>query len=183
MALRVAGQQVEQRRGVLGDRLVGGEQARRRCRAAPWSGCSCPVPRWTYRLQCPPLLPHHQRHLAVGLEVEKAKHHVHAGPLHLPGPADVVGLVEPGLELHQRRHMLARLGRCHQGPRDRRIAAGAVERLLDGQHPGIVGRLGDELDHRIERLVGMVEQDVALGDRALKMSSPCRSQARAAAAA
>ena len=49
---------------------------------------------------------------------------------------------------------------------DRRVGAGAIERLLDGQHVGIVGRLGDELDHVLERLVGVLEQHVALGDDA-----------------
>ncbi len=50
--------------------------------------------------------------------------------------------VEAGLQLDQRRDVLAVLGRLDQGPRDGRVAAGAIERLLDGQHLGIVGRRG-----------------------------------------
>ena len=42
--------------------------------------------------------------------------------------------------------------------------AGAVEGLLDGQHVGVGGRLLDEgLDRGGERLVGVVHQDVTLG--------------------
>ena len=100
----------------------------------------------------------------MGLQVEESKHDVHTGPLHLPRPADVVGLVEPRLEFHQRRDVLARLGRGHEGAGDGGVATGAIERLLDGEHPGIRGGGGHELDDRIERLVRMVEEDVALGD-------------------
>ena len=45
-----------------------------------------------------------------------------------------------------------------------RVAAGAVERLLDREHVGVVGGARDELDHRVERVVGVVEEDVALAD-------------------
>ncbi len=45
------------------------------------------------------------------------------------------------------------------------VAAGAVERLLDRQHLGIVGGALDELHHRAERLVGVVDQDVLVADQ------------------
>ena len=47
---------------------------------------------------------------------------------------------------------------------DRRVARRAVERLLDRQHVGIVGGLAHELHDRIERLVGMVQQQIAFAD-------------------
>ena len=100
----------------------------------------------------------------MGLQIEESKYHVHAGPLHLPRPAHVVGLVEAGLEFHQRRHLLARLRGGDQRPRDGRVAAGAVERLLDSQHTRIVGRTRHEIHDRVERFVGMMQQNVTRGD-------------------
>ena len=41
------------------------------------------------------------------------------------------------------------------------VAAGAVQRLLDGQHLRIVGRLFDEIHDRAKTLEGMVQEDVA----------------------
>ena len=110
------------------------------------------------------LAAHDQRDLAVGLEADEAVDDVHAGVLQRARPLDVGGLVEAGLELDDRRDLLAVLGGADQRADDRRVGAGAVERLLDGEHVGIVGRLGDELDHVLERLVRVLQQDVALGD-------------------
>ena len=56
-----------------------------------------------------------------------------------------------------------------------RVAARAVERLLDGQHVGVVGGRGHEGHHGIERLVGMVQQDVALVAGRAKMSAAARA--------
>ena len=44
---------------------------------------------------------------------------------------------------------------------DRRIAAGAVKRLLDGQHAFVLGGGLDEIDDVAERFVGMMHQDIA----------------------
>ena len=43
-----------------------------------------------------------------------------------------------------------------------RVVAGAVEGLLHGDDGGVFGALLDEVDHRIVRIVGVVEQDVVL---------------------
>ena len=43
-----------------------------------------------------------------------------------------------------------------------RIGTGAVHRLLDGDHVGIGNGLLDEIDHRLERLVGVMQQYVVL---------------------
>ena len=44
---------------------------------------------------------------------------------------------------------------------DRRVGAGPVQRLLDGEHVGVVGRLLDHRHDRVERLVRVVQQQVA----------------------
>ena len=78
------------------------------------------------------LAPHHQHHLGVGLEPGHAVAHVHADVFQPLRPADVVLLVEPGLQLDQHRHLLAALGGLGQQPGDAGVAAGPVERELDG---------------------------------------------------
>ena len=104
--------------------------------------------------------------LAVGLEADDAVDDVHAGAFELEGPGDVGVLVEARLDLDQRQHLLAGVGRVDQRVDDRRVGAGAVQRLLDGQHARVGGRLGEERLHRRgERIVGVVQQDVALADR------------------
>ena len=104
--------------------------------------------------------------LAVGLKADDAVDDVHAGAFELAGPGDVGVLVEARLDLDQRQHLLAGVGRVDQRVDDRRVGAGAVQRLLDGQHARVGGRLGEERLHRRgERIVGVVQQDVALADR------------------
>ena len=63
---------------------------------------------------------------------------------------------------------------------------GAVERLLDRDDIGIARRLLQELHHHVERLVGMVDDQVLLPDRgeavaaviadALRESADCRAR-------
>ena len=113
--LRVAGEEIEQRRDVVRHRLVGGEQAQvgveqRRGRVVV-AGAEVDV-----AADLLAFLADDQRQLAVRLEVHEAEHDVHAGPFHLPRPADVVRFVEAGLELDQRRDVLAVLGRLASAP-------------------------------------------------------------------
>ena len=110
------------------------------------------------------LAAHHHRDLGVGLQVDEAVDHLHAGALEVARPADVGLLVEARLELDQRRHRLAGLGRLDQLLDDRRIVAGAVERLLDRHHRRIARRLAQELHDDVEALVGMMDDDVLGAD-------------------
>ena len=175
---RVAGEPVEQVREVLADLRVAGEQAEvlvlpRRLRVV--------VPGADVRVaaQLAALLAHHQGQLAVRLEAHQAVDDVAAGLLERARPDDVGVLVEPGLDLDQDEHLLARLGRVHQGVHDRRVAAGAVERLLDRAHVGVGGGLLEERLHRGgERVVGMVQQDVALAHRARTRRCRCSTRTR-----
>jgi len=96
---------------------------------------------------------------------DEAVDDVDARLLEFAGPLDVVGLVEAGHELDQRRHLLARERGVDERAHDGRIAARAVERLLDREHLGIARRLLDELHHRRERVVGMMQHQVPFADR------------------
>ena len=102
----------------------------------------------------------------MGLEADEAVDDVGAGLLQLARPDDVRLLVEAGLDLDEDDDLLALLGGPDQVAHDRRVARRPVERLLDRQDVGVVGGLGDEaLDRRGERLVGVVDEEVALPDR------------------
>ncbi len=112
------------------------------------------------------LAPDDERGLGVGLEPDQAVDHVGAGAFQLARPDDVRLLVEAGLDLDQDDDLLAALGGPDERLDDRRIARRAVQRLLDRQHVRVVGGLGDEpLDRCGERLVRVVDQDVAGADR------------------
>ena len=66
---------------------------------------------------------------------------------------------------------------------DRAVAAGAVERLLDPEHRRVLGRLGDEgLDRGGERVVGVVDQHVALAQHGEELGRLVGRRGQAAAA-
>ncbi len=98
------------------------------------------------------------------LQAQQAVHHVHAVFFQLARPLDVALFVEARFQLQQHRDLLAVFHRLQQGVHDRRVAAHAVERDLDGQHIGIVRRLLQQADDRLERVEGMMQQDVATAD-------------------
>ena len=114
-------------------------------------------------LQAVALLADHQAGLAVGLEAEQAVDDVDPGLFQLAGPPDVVLLVEAGLDLHQRHHLLAGGRGVHQGVDDGGVAGRAVQRLLDGQHVLVRRGLLDEALHGGgERVVRVLDQGVGL---------------------
>ncbi len=89
-----------------------------------------------------------------------------AGLLQFAGPDDVVGLVEAGFDLHEREHLLARLGGIDEGLHDGTVAGSAVERLFDRQHVRVARRLLQEGLHAgRERFVRMMHEHVRLADR------------------
>ena len=111
-------ERVEQVGDVAGERLRRGEQAE--IRVLP-SGARVVVPRADVRVapQRRALAPHDERDLRVHLETDEAVDDVGAGRLERARPADVVLLVEPRLELDQRRDLLAG-ARRRRGARPRR---------------------------------------------------------------
>ena len=109
------------------------------------------------------LAAHHEHALGVRLQRRVAVDDVDAGLLQLARPLDVGALVEARLELHEADGLLAPLGRADQRGDQRRVVGGPVDRELDRQHVGVVGGLLDEApDGGRERVVGVVDEDVAL---------------------
>ena len=108
-----------------------------------------------------PLPPQHQGHLGVGFKADHAIHHMDAGIFQLAGPLDVVFFVKAGLEFHQGHHLFAIFSGSDQGADYLRILRDPVEGHLDGEHIGIIGRLGDEFLHRgAEQVVGVMHQHI-----------------------
>ena len=73
-------------------------------------------------------------------------------------------LVEPGLQLNDRRHLFAVLGGPPQRPNDRGVFPDPVKRLLDREHVGIIGRRVQKIHDHSERVVGVVQEHVPLAD-------------------
>ena len=111
------------------------------------------------------LPPQQQCELGVGLEPEDAIDDLRPRLFESLGPVDVGFLVEAGHQLDDHGDFLAATGGVDQRLHQHRVDAGAVNSLLDRDHVRIVCGLADELDHRLERLVRVVQQDVVLQDR------------------
>ena len=111
------------------------------------------------------LVAHDEGELDVGLEPLHPVGHVHALLLEGVAPRDVRGLVEPRRDLDEHRHLLPLPGRLGEGPQQRRLAVGAVDRELDGEDRGVRRGRVQEAQHRaVEALIGVVQQDVAARD-------------------
>ena len=85
-----------------------------------------------------------------------------AGFLQARRELDVRGFVEARHQLDDDGDFLAGARRIHQRVDDRRLRAGAVQRLLDREHVGIRCRLAQEIDDRCERFERMMQQQLAL---------------------
>ena len=109
---------------------------------------------------------HDQHQLAVRLQPDHAIDDVDAVLLQLACPGDVGLLIETGLDLDEREDLLAGHRSFDEGIDDGRIAAGAVEGLLDRQYPRIGGGLLDQpLNAGRERVIGVLDEHVLLAQR------------------
>ena len=124
--------------------------------------------------------PRYQRQLAVRLQPDHAVKYLHARFLQIARPANVGSFIEPRLQFDDHRDFLFR-GRFDQRAHDGRIFAGAIERLLDRKHIRIFRRALDEPHDRRIRIVGMVQQQIALAYQT-RRSTPRLASAPARAA-
>ena len=111
------------------------------------------------------LAAHDERHLAVRLQAHEPVDDVHAHVLERARPLDVALLVEARLELDEAPRPPCPPPRppCSAATIGR-VLADAVQRHLDGEHVRVARRLLEERDDRLERVVRVVQQDVALAD-------------------
>lgn len=112
-----------------------------------------------------PLQADYLEEFGVDLQIDGAVHHVHSDLLHLPGPEDVVALVELGAELHENGNGLPVLLGAHERLHQRRVLPDPVQAYLDALDVRILGRLVDEADDGGERFIGMVEDPVPVPQR------------------
>ena len=111
------------------------------------------------------LLPHDERNLGVRLVANNAIRDVHTGVFEFACPHNVASLVEARAKLDEHRNLLAAFSRANQTRNKRRVTAGAIQRLLDGDDLRINGGLLDEpFDRVIEALVRMLHKNVARTD-------------------
>ncbi len=97
----------------------------------------------------------------MGLQSAHAVDDLRAGPEQVLRTLQIARLVEAGLEFHQDGDVLPGLRGLDERGDDPAVLRGAVEDLLDGDHVLVRGRLLHQLQHRLEGIVGMVQQQVA----------------------
>src|SRR5262245_18376571 len=85
-----------------------------------------------------------------------------ASPLKFFGPENIVLLVEPGLQFHQRRHFLAVCASLHKRLDDGGIGPYPIEREFDGQDVRISSCGVEKVYNGREAVVWMIEQDITL---------------------
>ena len=175
--LAAAGEIVEQLRGVGGECVGAAEQTEvlvgaRRLRVIV-AGADVHVAADAVGLRA-----HHERDLAVRLEADHAVHDVHARLLEHLRELDVGLFVEARGKLDKRHHLLAGGGGLDQVAHQRVLdARRAVERVLDREHRGVVGGLGEErLGGIAERLVRVLHEHVLLADRREQVRGAVRSR-------
>src|SRR6185295_12415202 len=105
-----------------------------------------------------------QRELAMSLESNQPIDNVHTRAFEAPRPFDVALLIEAGLELDQHRDLLTAFACIDQRLHDGRRRPGAIQSHLDGLHGRIAGSRAYEVNHRSERVVGMMNEHVLLAD-------------------
>ncbi len=111
--------------------------------------------------QPPGLAARDDEQLGMRLQADDAVHDLRADRLEALGPVDVRLLVEARLQLDDRHHLLAAARAVDQQVHQRRLRAGAVDRLLDREHRRVVDCFAQQLHDRLERLERMVQQHVA----------------------
>ena len=159
--IRVAGQGAEKRAGIFRNGLRRGEQSEIRIDAG---GALVVVagPQVDVAAKAMRRPPDDQADLRMDLVAADPVDDVGSDFFERTGPADVPFLVESRGQLEDDGHLLVALGGPLQARDQRRSGARPIQRLFDRQDIGIVGRLRDQRHHRVVRLVGMVEQDVAV---------------------
>jgi hypothetical protein len=85
--------------------------------------------------------------------------YLNAGIFQIPRPADVMRFVKTRLQLYDCRNFFPRR-RIDQGWHDQRMLIRPVQRLLDRQHLIVFRRRLNERNHRIIRIIRMVQQNI-----------------------
>src|SRR5207302_10324759 len=63
-------------------------------------------------------------------------------------------------QLEESEHLFGRIGGIDEDRDNGRIAAGAIQRDLDGKHLRILGRFFNQIDNRIKTIVGVMKKNI-----------------------
>src|SRR6266851_2240971 len=95
----------------------------------------------------------------MSLQPNKTMKYLDAGVLEIARPADIGSFIKTRLELHHRGNFFF-FRRAYQGRNDKRMLAGPVEGLLNRQYTIVFRCRFNERDDGIERIEGMMQQDI-----------------------
>ncbi len=155
LKLADAGEEVEEAGGVFAEVLSAGEEAEVGIDSCG-GGVVVAGAEVEVAADAVGVAPDDERDLGVDFIADEAIDHVDAVILQFAGPFDVIGFIEAGAEFDYGGDLFAVFCGSHEGTDDAGIAAGAVERLFDGEDFGVDGGTLEEFDDRIEAFVGMV---------------------------
>ena len=163
LGLGISGKHVEYGGSVLAVTLVAGKDAAVRielgCGIVIVSGCKMNIAADACLFSS-----HHKGNLTVSFKSHKSVDNVAACLFKHLRPYNVILLVKTRLQLNQDRNLFSILRRLGKGRYDRRVAADTVQCLFDGKDSGVFRRLADEIHHRVETHIWMMQENIAFPD-------------------
>lgn len=163
VALGIAGEEVEESRGILTEFLFAGEEAEigveSCCGRVIVAGSEVDIASDSVVLAS-----NDQGGLAVGFQSNHSINNVYTSILKHSSLDDIVFFVESGLNFDKHRDLLAIFGGPAEGIDDRVVLSGAVEGHLDGQDLRIFGGLFDEAGDGTKGFVGVMDELVGFAD-------------------
>ena len=101
-----------------------------------------------------------QKHFAMRLQPDHTIDDMRASLFQPACPLNVDRFVEARAQFDDSGHLFARIGRIDEDRDNGRIAAGAIQRDLDGKHLRILGRFFNQIDNRIKTIVGVMKKNI-----------------------
>src|SRR4029077_648872 len=102
----------------------------------------------------------HQGNLGMDLQANQSVNNMHAGIFQCSRPLDVAFLVEPRLQFDEDGYLFSLLDGLKESGHNRRVAAHAIQRHLDGQHVWIARSLLKEFHNWLKGFVRMMEKEI-----------------------
>src|SRR5262245_7415968 len=98
----------------------------------------------------------------MNLEIDHAINNVRAGILKSAAPVHIAGFIKPRREFDQNANLFAVSLGCKELVYNGRIGAGAVKDAADRNDVRIRSGLLEKIDHGLEGLIWMMQENVAL---------------------
>src|ERR1043166_5129157 len=98
-----------------------------------------------------------EQRLRMRFQADYSVNNVRARFLETPRPLNIASLVKTRAQLDNSGHLFTSIGCVDQCSDNGRIAAGAIQRDLDGEHLRISSRLLNQLDNLFKAVVRMLQ--------------------------